>query len=422
LGSQWGDEGKGKIVDVLGCQADLVARFNGGANAGHTIVVGSKKYAFHLIPSAVLHPKCECLLGNGCVINLDSMLEEMALLDRDGIDYKGRFFISDRAQLLFRLHKIIDGLRETKAKETGKNLGTTRQGIGPCYTTKAERVGVRVADFMDFENTFVPRYKALFEVVSHQFGAENFASYDIEAEISAYRKLSDSIKPMIVDGVLYMHKAIQANKKILVEGANATMLDLDFGTYPYVTSSTTSAGGAATGLGIPPHLLKNSVAIVKAYTTRVGEGPFLSEDLGKDGQDLQRIGQEFGVTTGRIRRCGWIDIVQLKYSNYINGFTQLHISKLDVLDQFPEIKVVTGYTYNGQPLESYPSSLSVLEKCKAVVEVLPGWNQSIAACRNYSDLPANARHYIELIEKLVGVSVTSIGVGPKRDDMVFKKV
>jgi len=279
-----------------------------------------------------------------------------------------------------------------------------------------------VGDLLDFEEVFVPRLRSLFSSFTREFGAEHFSEINIDSEIEKYRQLLLTVKPMIVDGVLYINNAIKAGKNLLLEGANAIMLDIDFGTFPYVTSSSPSIGGAATGLGIPPKYLSNTVGIVKAYTTRVGEGPFLSEELGPDGKKLQTVGREVGTTTGRVRRCGWIDIPQLKYSCLINGYSQLSLSKLDVLDDFDEIKVVVAYRHNGIDLPSYPSSLHTLTNSEAVFQILPGWKTSIAPFRNYSDLPQNCRSYIELIEKLVETPVTSIGVGPGREEMIFKKV
>jgi len=374
-----------------------------------------------LVPSAVLHPKCECLLGNGVVVNLESMQTELVTLDEAKIDYKGRFFISDRAHMLFGFHKIMDGLREASLKDSNESIGTTKQGIGPCYATKANRIGLRVGDLNDFDEVFVPRLKSLFASICREYGAQQFVSVNIDEEIEKYRKIAATVSPMIVDGVLYLNKAIKDGKNILIEGANAVMLDLDFGTYPYVTSSSPSIGGAATGLGIPAHYLSNTVGIVKAYTTRVGEGPFLSEDLTENGKNLQKLGFEFGTTTGRIRRCGWIDIPQLRYSSMICGFSQLSLTKLDVLDTFDEIKIVTGYSLNGTELHSYPSSLYKLGKCVPVIRTVPGWKTTIAKIRKYSELPLNTRKYVELLEELIGIQITSIGVGAERDDIIFKK-
>jgi len=306
-------------------------------------------------------------------------------------------------------------------KKVGNDIGTTKQGIGPCYASKANRIGVRVGDLYEFDEVFVPRIKGLFEAFCREFGAENFSSVNIDQEIEKYRKIAPTVLPMIVDGVLYLNNAIKAGKNVLIEGANAVMLDLDFGTYPYVTSSSPAIGGASTGLGIPPQLLTNTVGIVKAYTTRVGEGPFLSEDLGQNGIDLQNLGFEVGTTTGRKRRCGWIDIPQLRYSTMICGYLQLSLTKLDVLDTFEEIQIVTAYNLDGTDLPAYPSSLNKLTKCKPTIKVVPGWKTKISSIRKYSELPANARAYIELLEELVGCPITSIGVGPGREDIIFKK-
>jgi len=327
--------------------------------------------------------------------------------------------LSDRAHLLFGVHKIVDGFREQDLLQgSGKNIGTTKQGIGPCYAYKMQRINIRVCDLREFQE-FETKFRRLVAVARKEFG--DFP-YDVDSEIEKYKKIAERVIPMIVDGVLFINEALRQNKKILIEGANAVMLDIDFGTYPYVTSSSASIGGVCTGLGIPPKYLTNIVGIVKAYTTRVGEGPFLSEDTGKVGLALQTIGREVGTTTGRQRRCGWIDITQLRYSSMLNGYSQIAMTKLDVLDTFSEIKIVTGYSLDGELQQSYPSSLNVLTKCEPVYQIVPGWNVSIAEAREYSDLPENARNYVELIERLVGVPITCIGVGPKRDEIVFKPI
>jgi len=353
------------------------------------------------------------------VICLDSLQTELDSLTKNEIAWAGRFFISDRAHLLFNCHKIVDGLRETRSAKEGKSIGTTKQGIGPCYQTKAGRIGIRGSDLLDFDETFVPKFKGLIAQLQAEYGDFEI---NVEKEIETYRGMLPILKPMIIDGVLYLNTAIKAGKKVLIESANAIMLDLDFGTYPYVTSSSPSIGGVCTGLGIPPRGVgDNVIGIVKAYTTRVGEGPFLSEELGEEGLKLQTIGHEVGTTTGRKRRCGWLDIPQLRYSTMINGYTQLTLTKLDVLDSFKEIKIVTAYQHNGQDLPSYPSSLKTLTESLAAWKVMPGWEIDITKVRTYADLPQQARDYIEFIEAAVGVPITVIGVGPARDEVVFKK-
>jgi len=353
------------------------------------------------------------------VICLDSLQTELDNLTKNNIAWEGRFFLSDRAHLLFNAHKIVDGVRETRSAKEGKSIGTTKQGIGPCYQTKAGRIGIRGCDLLDFDDTFVPKFRRLIEQLRAEYG--DF-EYNIDGEIETYRGMLKFLRPMIVDGVLHLNSAIKAGKNILIESANAIMLDLDFGTYPYVTSSSPSIGGVCTGLGIPARgVADNVIGIVKAYTTRVGEGPFLSEETGEEGIQLQTIGHEVGTTTGRKRRCGWLDIPQLRYSTMINGYTQLTLTKLDVLDSFKEIKIVTAYLHNGEELPSYPSSLKKLTESHARWKVMPGWTTDITKVRTYADLPQQARDYIEFVEAAVGVPITVIGVGPARDEVVFKK-
>eukprot|EP01127_Copromyxa_protea_P006703 TRINITY_DN16702_c0_g1_i1.p1 TRINITY_DN16702_c0_g1~~TRINITY_DN16702_c0_g1_i1.p1 ORF type:complete len:433 (+),score=104.34 TRINITY_DN16702_c0_g1_i1:116-1414(+) len=416
-GSQWGDEGKGKLVDVLSEQADVVARYNGGSNAGHTIVVDGKKYAFHLVPSGILHPKVTCILGNGVVVNLDSLLEELASLTRDNIDYTGRFLISDRAHLLFEFHKICDGMNEAVLAGTGKSIGTTKQGIGPCYALKMGRANLRVCDLLNFEVDFPHKFRTLVATAQRMYGHFEF---DTEGQIEHYRKIAEIVRPMIVDGVSWINAAYKEGKKILIESANAVMLDIDFGTYPYVTSSSPSIGGACTGLGLPPKYIQSVVAIVKAYSTRVGEGPFLSELENEIGEKIREIGHERGTTTGRNRRCGWLDLVQLRYSCLINGYDQLCMTKSDVLDTFKEILVVESYELDGKIIHTVPSSLTDLARCKPNYKVFPGWETDTSNIKVYEELPENLRAYIEWIEQQLETPFTCISVGPGREATIFR--
>jgi len=394
---------------------DLVGRYNGGSNAGHTIVVGDQKYAFHLVPSGVLYDKVTCVIGNGVVINLPGLFEEFKLLDSRGVKYNGRFLISDRAHLLFDFHKLVDGIKEVSL---GKDaIGTTKQGIGPCYANKTQRTGIRVGDLRHFDNVFVPKFKELVADSIRQFGE---FKCDVDAEIARYRDFAAKVLPMVIDTVPYLYKALSSGKKMLVEGANATMLDIDFGTYPYVTSSSPCVGGIGTGLGIPPQKVGQVIGIVKAYTTRVGFGPFPSEETGEIGEKMRSIGKEFGTTTGRARRCCWLDIVQLKYSHMINGITDVALTKLDILTGFPEIKVATKYTLNGHDVDGYPACLDDLQHVKVTFETLPGWVEDISNCRAFNDLPQNAKAYVLAVEKYIGVHVTWIGVGAARDAVITR--
>jgi len=416
IGTQWGDEGKGKLIDLLAKNVDIVGRYNGGSNAGHTIVVEGVKYAFHLVPSGVLYPNVTCLLGNGVVIHLPGLFEEFKLLDSRKINYQGRFFISDRAHLLLDMHKIVDALKE---KDRGKDaIGTTRQGIGPCYSTKMQRTGLRVGDLKHFETEFPPKLRRLVSEAKKQYG--DF-EYDIEGEISKYREYARKVKPLIVDSIAFLQDAIAKGKKFLIESANATMLDIDFGTYPYVTSSSPIVGGACTGLGIAPSQIGEVIGVVKAYTTRVGEGPFPTECLDKIGDRIREVGREFGTTTGRPRRCGWLDITQLRYTQQLNNMTDIAVTKLDVLSGFEEIKVGVKYILDGKEILSVPAHVNDLARVKVEYLTLPGWKEDISNVRTWDELPENAKRYIELIERLLEVPIAWIGVGPGREAIVERR-
>lgn len=427
LGAQWGDEGKGKLVDLLVGKYDIVARCAGGNNAGHTIVVGNVKYDFHMLPSGLVNPNCQNLLGNGVVIHVPSFFQELETLEAKGLqNCRSRLFISSRAHLVFDFHQKTDKLRELelsgKSKD-GKNIGTTGKGIGPTYSTKASRSGIRVHHLVnDNPNSwelFKSKYMRLLETRKERYG--DF-EYDYETELAKYKQFKESLKPFVVDSVVFIHKAISENKKILIEGANALMLDIDFGTYPYVTSSSTGIGGVCTGLGIPPKQINEIYGVVKAYTTRVGEGPFPTEQLNDQGEKLQTIGAEYGVTTGRKRRCGWLDLVVLKYSTLINGYTSLNITKLDVLDTFKEIPVGVSYSINGEKLDLFPEDLLTLSNVDVEYVTLPGWNEDITQIKEFDQLPENAKKYLKFIEDFVGVPVEWVGTGPARDSMLHVDV
>ncbi|BFZ61864.1 Adenylosuccinate synthase [Saitoella coloradoensis] len=414
LGAQWGDEGKGKLVDVLCDEIEVCARCQGGNNAGHTIVVNGVKYDFHILPSGLVNPNCVNLIGTGVVIHIPAFFAELEAIEKKGLDSTNRIFVSDRCHVVFDLHQKVDALRE--AELGGKSIGTTHKGIGPAYATKASRSGIRVHHLYDWPE-FETRFRRLVEGRKKRYG--DF-EYDVEAELERYKGLAEKLKPYVVDAVPWMHERIKQNKRILVEGANALMLDLDFGTYPFVTSSNTGIGGVCTGLGLPPQRVNKVWGVVKAYTTRVGAGPFPTEDLGEIGSYLQETGFEWGVTTGRRRRCGWLDLVVVNYSTMINGYTGFNITKLDVLDELKEIKVGVAYHYQGKKLESFPADLNLLEKVEVEYVTLPGWQAKTSECRKYEELPENAQKYIEFIEKFTGVKVEFIGVGAGRDDMVVK--
>ncbi|TVU45552.1 hypothetical protein EJB05_05041, partial [Eragrostis curvula] len=418
LGTQWGDEGKGKLVDILAERFDVVARCQGGANAGHTIYNSEgKKFSLHLVPSGILNENTQCVIGNGAVVHLPGFFKEIDGLESNGISCKGRILVSDRAHLLFDLHQIVDGLREV---ELGNSLiGTTKRGIGPCYSNKVIRNGLRVSDLRHMD-TFGAKLNTLLRDAALRFKDFEYDNKILKEEVEKYERFAERLEPFIADTVHFMNESILQKKKILVEGGQATMLDVDFGTYPFVTSSSPSAGGICTGLGIAPRSLGDVIGVVKAYTTRVGSGPFPTELLGKTGDLLRASGMEFGTTTGRPRRCGWLDIVALKYSCQINGFSSLNLTKLDVLTGLKEVKLGTSYYNDGETVESFPADLDLLEQIKVKYEVLPGWDDDISSARDYDDLPETARRYIERIEELVGIPVHYIGVGPGRDALIYK--
>ncbi|KAF5378280.1 hypothetical protein D9615_008713 [Tricholomella constricta] len=419
LGTQWGDEGKGKLVDILAADIDVCARCAGGNNAGHTIVVPigpervKKTFAFHLLPSGLVNPKCTGVIGSGVVVHVPSFFAELEALETQGLDCTNRLFISDRAHLVFDFHQIVDGLKEVELG--GSSIGTTKKGIGPAYSGKASRSGLRVHHL--FDPTFPDKFRRLVEGRFKRYG---HFEYDTEGEIVRYKALADRLRPYVIDSLVYIHGALSSGKKVLVEGANALMLDLDFGTYPFVTSSSTAIGGVCTGLGIPPKLIGKTIGVVKAYTTRVGGGPFPTEQLNDTGVHLQEVGREYGTTTGRRRRCGWLDLVVLKHSTLINGYDCFNLTKLDVLDALPEIKVGVKYLVDGKELAGFPADLDLLAKVEVEYVTLPGWNTPITEITSYDALPENCRKYVEFIEGATGLPVEWIGVGPGRDSMLVK--
>lgn len=419
LGCQWGDEGKGKLVDILAKHFDIVARCQGGANAGHTIYNSEgKKFALHLVPSGILNEEIMCVIGNGVVVHLPGLFEEIDGLESNGVSCKGRILVSDRAHLLFDFHQVVDGLREAELAKSF--IGTTKRGIGPCYSSKVIRNGIRVCDLRHMD-TFPQKLDLLLSDAASRFKGFEYGPNMLKEEVEKYKRFAERLEPFITDAVDFMNESISQKKKILVEGGQATMLDIDFGTYPFVTSSSPSAGGICTGLGIAPRVLGDLVGVVKAYNTRVGSGPFPTENLGRVGDQLRFAGQEFGTTTGRPRRCGWLDIVALKYSCQINGFSSLNLTKLDVLSDLSEIWLGVGYKeIDGKPIKSFPADLRALEQLQVEYEILPGWKTDISGFKNYSDLPKAAQQYVERIEELVGVPIHYIGVGPGREALIYK--
>ncbi len=410
LGAQWGDEGKGKLIDDLARTHSVVARAAGGANAGHTIVVDGVKYAFHLLPSGLLNEGTRAIIGNGVVVHLPKLVSEIDDLVSRGVpNVQPRIRLSDRAHLLFDFHQIVDGLREV---ERGKaSIGTTKRGIGPCYATKMNRSGIRVSDLRSFRQ-FPTKLRA---ALAAEYKRHHPFDYDIRKEIAKYYEYAHRFEHCIGDTSYELSTALQEKENVLVEGANAALLDIDHGTYPYVTSSNCTAGGICTGLGIPPSAVGEVIGVVKAYTTRVGAGPFPTELTGEEGVTLQQQGHEYGTTTLRPRRCGWLDTFLLRYTNRVNGYTAINLTKLDVLSHFRTIKIGVSYLVRGRSLTSYPASLDVLGEATVKYIEMDGWyGQDITQVRKFSDLPENAQRYVLKIEELLGVPVRYIGVGPAR--------
>jgi len=416
LGAQWGDEGKGKIVDLLATKADIVCRVQGGNNAGHTVVIGDQAYDFHLLPSGIVNRNCKNVIGNGVVVNIPELLLEADNNEKKGLSFwRENLIISNRAHMVFKFHQDIDGaLEEMKGK--GK-LGTTKKGIGPSYSSKAGRVNLRIGDLMGDFGKFVDKLSMLKNIYAHQYPTVDF---DVEKLSAEYKLLKEQIQPMVKDTVNYMHEQIHSTetKNILIEGANAAMLDIDFGTYPYVTSSNCTVGGVCTGLGIPPGSIGEVIGIVKAYTTRVGAGPFPTEQLNDIGDKLQTIGHEIGVTTKRKRRCGWLDLVVVQYAHVINHFSCIAVTKLDILDNFDELKIGVSYSHNGEKLALFPASLDVLSEVNVEYITLEGWKQDTTQCKTYEELPEKAKKYLDTIKDFLKVPVRYIGVGAKRSAVI----
>lgn len=420
LGAQWGDEGKGKLVDLLTEHMQLVARCQGGNNAGHTVIVGEKAYDFHLLPCGIIWEGCEGLVGNGVVVHLPGFFEELEKNIAKGLTgWEDRLKISDRAHLVFDFHQAVDGMQEANREDQPNTtkLGTTKRGIGPTYASKMNRTGVRLADLMDNFADFSNKFSIL---ADNYMAAFPGLKVDKAAEIERYRELAERVRPLVVESVSFLHNRLNEGKKVLVEGANAAMLDIDFGTYPYVTSSNCSIGGVCTGLGIPPKLVGEVYGVVKAYTTRVGDGPFPTELANELGAWIQKEGHEFGVTTGRPRRCGWLDIPLLRFTNQVNGYTALCLTKTDILDKLDEVKIGVNYKKDGKVINHYPSGNYQFDGLEVEYITMPGWKTSIASCRNFNELPENCKNYVLKIEELLGLPMKWVGVGPSRDAMILR--
>lgn len=412
IGLQWGDEGKGKLVDVLTEKYDIIVRATGGANAGHTIYREAKKIVFHLIPSGMMHKDKICIIGNGVVAHLPTLIEELNTLKGLDVNVKNRLFISDRTHIVFDYHKIIDGMQEEK--KGGSNVGTTRRGIGPAYTDKISRIGIRMGELHNFES-FSKRFMENVRLLRAMYG--NF-EYDENHELNYLKSIMPEILPRIINTEHYLHEAYKKGKSILIEGANGTMLDIDHGTYPFVTSSNASIGGAISGSGLPAQI-NPVIGILKAYTTRVGGGPFPTELHDETGKILREKGGEFGSTTGRPRRCGWFDAVVAKWTCMINGATEINLTKLDVLTGVKKLKIAVSYELDGKSLISLPYSTEDFARITAIYEEMNGWDEDISKCTHFKDLPPAAQKYVKRIEKLIGVSVKYIGTGTGAQDLIY---
>lgn len=415
VGAQWGDEGKGKVTDFLAREAHLVVRYQGGNNAGHTVVVGSQEFRLHLIPSGILYPDKACIIGNGMVIDPEVLFEELDAFRDSGMDI-ARLLISDRAHLLLPYHKLLDRLEEES--RGNEHIGTTKRGIGPAYVDKVTRSGLRLGELKEkgWEKRIVQLVEAKNRVVGNLYGADGFAPEEIIDYLKPY---VDRLLPCLADTSLVLSEAFAAGRHVLFEGAQGTMLDIDHGTYPYVTSSSPIAGGACVGAGVGPTVIDKVLGVVKAYTTRVGEGPFPAELEGSEAKELRDRGQEYGTTTGRPRRCGWLDIVMLRYAARVNGMGGLILTKLDVLDNLAKIKICTAYNYKGNILKEFPASLQVLQECTPIYEELDGWQENTGGARALKDLPEKAQHYIRRIIELTGVPVLTVSVGPERQQTII---
>jgi adenylosuccinate synthase len=415
VGSQWGDEGKGKIVDLISKGFEIVVRYQGGANAGHTVEIGDKKYVLHLIPSGILRENVICVIGNGVVIDPTALLEEIELLKQNNINVDGRLFISHNAHLIMPYHKLLDSINES-----GNNkIGTTGRGIGPCYIDKYARKGIRIVDLLnrtELEKKIRENLKEKNEILQK---IHSHAGLDVDAIVKEYLEFDLAIDKYIKDAPAFLNQALDEGKSVLLEGAQGTFLDIDHGTYPYVTSSSPTSGGACTGSGIPPTRINSVIGIVKAYTTRVGNGPFPTELLDDDGEKLRKIGVEFGATTGRPRRCGWFDAFLVAYSKMINGITSVALTKLDVLSGFNEIKVCIGYELNGKKLKTFPTNVDRLNVVTPVYATLDGWNTDITNCEHFEDLPAKTKDYLDFISRQSGIKIDIVSVGPKRKQTFY---
>jgi len=418
VGLQWGDEGKGKIVDALVGECDIVARYQGGSNAGHTVVVGDEEYILHLIPSGILHKDKYCVIGNGVVVDPAQLLAEVRELQQRGIDVEGRLLVSDRAHMVLPYHKRLDVLGESSLGKS--KLGTTGRGIGPCYADKMARRGVRMSACR-YPERLRTRLAELVEeknrILVSLHGAEPL---EAEAVCDEYVEYARAIEPFLADTTVYLNQAIGEGNSILFEGAQGTLLDVDLGTYPYVTSSNGTVGGIAAGTGIPPSAVGDVIGVLKAYTTRVGRGPFPTELPSGLQEQIRARGKEFGATTGRPRRCGWLDAVAVRYATMINGVDEIALTKLDVLGDLATLRICTAYRYNGALVSTFPADLAEVPECETVYEELPGWKGDISRAKRYRDLPDATRRYVEAVEQVAGARIRWVSTGRRRDQILEK--
>ena len=418
LGSQWGDEGKGKIVDLFSERFDIVARYQGGHNAGHTVWIGDRKYVLKLVPSGLLRPGKQAVIGNGVVIDPAALLSEIETLEKAGVAVQGNLFISNRAHVLFPMHRLMEKLSEARPGRI--SIGTTSRGIGPCYEDKIARRGLRTTDLID-RGSFRAKFDQLMEektTIAKAFGI--YEDVDLAKIRDDYERFADRIRPMVRDTAVYLNRAIRDGKSVLFEGAQGTMLDIDHGTYPFVTSSSPTAGGACTGTGVAPTMLSGSIGVAKAYLTRVGAGPFPTESLDGEGELIRKRGNEFGAVTGRPRRCGWFDVPLMRYTSMLNGFASLVMTKLDVLDEFEKLPVCVGYRLDGREIDEMPPDVADLARITPVYECLPGWATSTFGVVSFDQLPEKAKAYLAFLEEKTGVEVGCVSTGPERSQTIVR--
>lgn len=418
MGTQWGDEGKGKIVDYLAEQADVVVRYQGGSNAGHTVVVDGKEFKLRLLPSGILYKGKKCVIANGVVVDVEVLFQEMDAMRAKGVSIDG-IKVSNRAHVIMPYHKLADELFEEARGDL--KIGTTKRGIGPCYMDKDNRIGIRVVDLLD-EEVFCEKLKANLQLKNRELKLlYNHDGFDFETVKKEYLAYAKRLRPYVIDTSAALNEDIKADKKVLFEGAQATLLDLDHGTYPYVTSSHPISGGVCVGAGVGPNKIKTVVGVVKAYCTRVGEGPFPTEQLNETGDAIRNCGHEFGTVTGRPRRCGWLDACVVRYAGYLSGVDYMAITRLDILDTFDKIQMCVGYKYEGKLLNEMPASLKVFGAVEPVYETFDGWKQDISGVRSYGELPENARKYLERLAEVTGIQLGIISVGPGREQTIIVK-